>query len=312
MTTFDKPVIVGAGLAGLIAAHAWPSFEIAEAAPAPREMHRALLRFRSDAVARLTGIEFKKVRVNKGIWYNDGFRAPDIQLANFYAQKVVGRLASRSIWDISAVDRYIAPEHFYEQLLESTSGRITFGCEFDYLAQSLHRPCRPIISTAPLPVVIRSLELATLAKFDRSPITVFRFKIPNADVYQTIYFPDLDTPMYRASITGDTAIIECVNTVTKDGMAAEDLLVTFARAFGLGKLDFSEMTTVNQSYGKIAPIDDALRKQWLFKLTHDHNIFSLGRFATWRNILLDDVVDDIAVIKKLMRSSHYDLRHTSA
>jgi hypothetical protein len=27
----------------------------------------------------------------------------------------------------------------------------------------------------------------------------------------------------------------------------------------------------------------------------------IGRFATWRNILLDDVVDDIAVIKRLMR-----------
>jgi hypothetical protein len=51
----------------------------------------------------------------------------------------------------------------------------------------------------------------------------------------------------------------------------------------------------------------------LFRLTHERNIYSLGRFATWRNILLDDVVDDIAAIKKLLKAnSAYDIRRAAA
>jgi hypothetical protein len=51
----------------------------------------------------------------------------------------------------------------------------------------------------------------------------------------------------------------------------------------------------------------------LFRLTHEHNVFSLGRFATWRNILLDDVVDDIVQVKRLLKSSSaYDLRRAAA
>jgi len=36
-----------------------------------------------------------------------------------------------------------------------------------------------------------------------------------------------------------------------------------------------------------------------------YNVYSLGRYATWRNILLDDVYHDINVIKQLMDSDGY-------
>jgi hypothetical protein len=69
------------------------------------------------------------------------------------------------------------------------------------------------------------------------------------------------------------------------------------------------LESIDQKYGKIASIDDAVRKQLLFALTHNHTIYSLGRFATWRNILLDDVVNDIAAIKRLLKTnSAYDAR----
>ena len=85
------------------------------------------------------------------------------------------------------------------------------------------------------------------------------------------------------------------------------------RAFGIALGNCEKLESVEQKYGKIAPIDDAVRKQLLFRLTHEHNIYSLGRFATWRNILLDDVVDDITMIKKLLKANNaYDVRRAAA
>lgn len=304
----NTPVIVGAGLAGLIAAHAWPSFQVVEAAPEPRAMHKAVLRFRNDSVSRLTGIEFKKVRVRKGIWSGMKFCEPSIKLANMYSRKVLlGRVeGDRSIWNIEPADRYIAPDDFYEQLIEATKDRVTWGLPVDYKV-----PGRKI-STAPLPNVLTSLrEEMTFTEgvsFLRWPINVLRAKVPGCEVYQTVYFPDDDCPMYRASITGDNLIMEAVATPGESPAWIQRALVNAGRAFGIDNFDMMDTNPHEQKFGKIAPIPDELRKSLMFTLSHDHNVYSLGRFATWRNILLDDVVDDIAVIKRLMRSDAYSLR----
>lgn len=306
----NTPVIVGAGLAGLIAAHAWPSFPVVEAAPEPRAMHKAVLRFRNESVSRLTGIEFKKVRVRKGIWSAMAFREPSIKLANMYSRKVLlGRLeGDRSIWNMDPADRYIAPDDFYEQLIEATKDRVTWGLPVDYKV-----PGRKI-STAPLSVVLTSLRMEMQftqgVAFLRWPINVIRAKIPACELYQTVYFPDDDCPMYRASITGDNLIMEAV--ASPESLASsgwiQRALVNAGRAFGIDNIDLIDPKPHEQKFGKIAPIPDDLRKSLMFHLSHNHSIYSLGRFATWRNILLDDVVDDIAVIKRLMRSDSYALR----
>ena len=135
MNIKPQPIIIGAGLAGLIAANAWPASTILEAAPAPRAVHRALLRFRSDAVANLTGIEFRKVRVHKGIWSEGRFVQPNISVANRYAKKVVGRIAGeRSIWSLDPVDRYVAPDTFSEQLVNAAQLRTFWNTKADFAA----------------------------------------------------------------------------------------------------------------------------------------------------------------------------------
>ena len=88
------PVIVGAGLAGLLAAHAWPGASLVEAAARPTEVHKAVLRFRTRNVANLVGIEFRAVRVHKGIWQSTKFVEPNIRSANLYAQKVQAHCAA--------------------------------------------------------------------------------------------------------------------------------------------------------------------------------------------------------------------------
>lgn len=297
--------IVGAGLAGLMAAHAWPAAPVLEAAPQPRAAHRALLRFRTDAVARLTGIEFRRVRVRKGVWSRGRFVEPNIAVANAYATKVIGApAADRSIWDVAPADRWVAPDTLYEQLVEAAGARIQWGVTADFAG--MRGGC---VSTAPLPLTLAAMGIAHDVSFDRAPIYVRRWRLRRADVFQTVYFPDLGNPLYRASITGDLVIAEFAGA----GLAEEsDLFAAMEeieRAFCINLGAAASLGGVEQKYGKIAPVDDAARKRLLFGLTHDHGIYSLGRFATWRNILLDDVVDDIAVIKRLIRSgAPYDLR----
>jgi len=302
------PTIIGAGLAGLIAAHAWPQAPLVEASPQPRAAHRALLRFRSDAVSRLTGIEFRKVMVRKGIWAEGRFQEPNIRWANLYAQKVLGHgqlNGERSIWKTEPVERFVAPDTLYEQLLESVSDRVTWNQNADFCRHDL------LVSTAPMPVVLKTLRVVKddTPLFSRSGIKVYRFRIPGADVFQTVYFPERHLQVYRASITGDTLIVEA--TANADYDVASEQAVN--NAFGLHWEQAEMIEQVDQKYGKIAPIDESLRKQLLFKLTHDHNIYSLGRFATWRNILLDDVVDDIAAIKRMLKAnSAYDIRKAAS
>ena len=287
--------IVGAGLAGLVAAHAWPQASVLEASPAPRAGHRALLRFRSGAVARLTGIEFRRVRVNKGLWAEDRFQPATIRWANLYARKVVGALrGDRSIWSLDPVDRYVAPDTFYEQLLDSVGHRISWSTPADFAAMRT-----PVVNTAPLPVVLEQCGIQHEVTFRRAPIYVTRCELPGADAFQTVYFPELDLGVYRASITGSTLICESMDPQLRQ---REKRAIETAFGLELGQVGGCAQETVEQKYGKIVPIDDAVRKHLLFRLTHEMQIYSLGRFATWRNLLLDDVVDDISVLKRLMRA----------
>jgi hypothetical protein len=300
-----RECIVGAGLAGLIAAHAWPRATVMEVAPQPAASHRALLRFRTDAVSTLTGVPFKQVRVNKSVWFRGRHGAADIRTANMYTQKVLGSLVGdRSIWNTTPVDRYVAPESLYEQLIESVGPRLLWGTAADYEAMGATRQL--LVNTAPLPVVLDALHVNYEQEFRRAPIAVARYRVPGANVFQTVYFPTHEHSVYRASITGDLLIVEHAGE-DHNGDWLDDVLM----AFGLNHADFIDFNS--QRYGKIVDVDPAWRKQNLLSLTTHFNIYSLGRFATWRNILLDDVVHDITVIKAMVRNTGGDYdRHRSA
>ena len=271
-----------------------------EAGP-EREMHKALLRFRSDSVAKLTGIEFKRVRVRKGIWLEGRFQEPSIRAGNLYSQKCLGAVhGDRSIWNLESVDRFIAPDTFYAQLVDGARGRISWETPVDYEGAAAMK--KSIISTAPLPVVLDALKIRHDLEFKRAGITVCRFHVPNCNAYQTVYFPGEEHGMYRASITGETLIVE-FSGGQGGALWMDDLLKSFALPDGVTLTE-----KVSQSYGKIAPVDDAARKSLVAKLTNDFGVYSLGRFATWRNLLLDDVVDDVAVVKRLLTASSYERR----
>lgn len=297
-------MIVGAGFAGLIAGCLLPGHELHEAATEPAETHKALLRFRGRAVEQATRIPFRGVTVHKGIYLNGRFRAPDVAMANLYADKVLGRVEPRSIWDLRPVERWIAPENFHEQLLDRVGGRIRWGSPVEFGALD-----EAVISTAPLPITLRAVGITCSEEFLRAPIRVERYRVPDCDVHQTVYFPGLgETDVYRASITGDLLILEHAHHSRKTFEDAD--LVIVARAFGLlhKVQEFEALGAVEQKFGKISPIPGDTRRALLAQLTREHGIYSLGRFATWRNVLLDDVVQDVTQIQKLMSGDEYARR----
>lgn len=298
--------IYGAGISGLLAGCHFQKATIFEGSSEGSVQHKAVLRFRTPSVGESVGIDFRKVRVHKGLWLDGRSVAPSIQLANWYSKKVIGKLANRSIWNLDPCDRYIAPEDFLGLLAERCEGRIVWNHNID--REQVLAEKDPAISTLPMHLLVHFLHKGfdqdmaerTPEQFKFEPITVCRWRIPGADVFQSIYFPSPETRLYRASITGDLLIAEFAD----NGEQVEFQEVF--DAFGLDGKYCVPIERVGQRYGKIAGIDDTWRKQFMFHATNRHQIYSLGRFGTWRNILLDDVLHDIYVLKKLMNTTTYD------
>jgi len=292
-------IIIGAGLSGLIAAVLNPQAEVYEASSKENQSHRALLRFRTAAVGDAVGIPFRKIKVHKGIWDGDKFVQPNIQLANLYSKKVTNGLHDRSIWKTESVERYIAPEDFILQLIDQVHDRVYWNASVSKLDNSK----QTIISTIPMNKMLQLVPFKSIEKehFSFQPITVRRFRVFNSDVFQTVYYPNPEVCTYRASITGNLLIVESVNDSDYENFSLREVL----KPFGLYEDDVVELDKVNQSYGKIAPIDEDFRRAYVEYLSSQFQIYSLGRFATWRNILLDDVLQDLNVIKRLIVSDSY-------
>lgn len=295
-------IIAGAGLAGLIAGHIFPQAQIIERAEGPGAMHQALLRFRSDEVSRVTNIPFTPVTVRKGIWleHDCSFHAPNIQLANLYARKVAGKAINRSIWDVEPVTRYISPPDFYERLIAALEPRLSWGADADQALLNAQWS-EPAISTIPLPSLLEAFNIETREAFKRQPIHVSKYRV-DAWLHQTIYYPEHRMNAYRASITGDVLIIEGMELIHR-----EDLNLVL-HSFGLDQV-LEPLGKTEQRFGKIAPINDMVRRELLHRLTETHKVYSVGRFATWRNILLDDVVKDCHWVQRAIAQGDAYERH---
>jgi hypothetical protein len=298
-------IIYGAGLAGLLAGNMMRSFKpmIKEAQKSLPNNHGALLRFRSDKVETATAVPFRKVRVKKAIKH-DGkiITTSNLMLSNMYSQKVTGSVLDRSINNLDEVDRYIAPWHLIKEMAKNCS--IEYERKLDRRSlEDLHEwePHRPIISTLPMPVLMKIVGWGEVPDFPKQKIWTQKVRIidPDCQVCQTIYYPDPLIKHYRVSLIGDTLISEFTEKPdTNIGVHAMDVL---SEDFGIRSYKIDDMKESEQEYGKIMPIDDRIRKEFIFQMTNKYNIYSVGRFATWRQLLLDDVVDDLKVVEQFIR-----------
>ena len=309
-------IIIGAGMSGLLAANMFrkESPVIIEAQDRLPHNHKSLLRFRTNSVADASGILFKKVHVRKQInFHGEIHNTATIRMANEYCRKVTGGYANRSIWNLDPVDRFIAPDNFTE-LLEKDCD-IEYGNKYDNDMHFKYAGKRPIISTAPMAVLMDLLCWDDKPAFDYKKIWSATLNIlePSLDVYQTTYYPNPDIDIYRISVTGNRVIVEFIsepkNKYNYKGNALdlEDYIVHFLENdFGISPSLNSLAEVSCQKYGKLIPIDDKIRKKFICWATNEHNIYSLGRWATHRQLLLDDVVSDISAIGNLIKSNNYN------
>lgn len=294
--------IIGAGLSGLLAGALYPGSVIFESQIKLPNNHGALLRFRDDKISKALNIPFKKVRVTKNVFFDETlWDHPDIAMENEYSFKVTGQYSSRSIGNCDPVTRYIAPDDFIQQLAARCD--IRFGVKVD--DRHLKDNANPVISTIPMEIMmgLMGMSVPPFIKFRSAPIYTKKYLLKDVELYQTIYFPQIDYPLYRASITGDCLILE-FTAIPADYENPDQVL----SCFGIKTEYQTIQSSASQKYGKIVEIDNDVRRGIMAELTHEHNIYSLGRYATWRNILLDDVFDDIFKIQDIVRLDSYSRR----
>lgn len=315
-------IIVGAGMAGLLAGnmlrHHNP--KIYEAQTSLPNNHSAVLRFKTPAVGDVLGVPFKKVTMIKG---HEPWRNP-IADALAYSSKVTGVARSdRSIIAGTTVgERYIAPPDLIGRMAASLGASIEFNSTFSNFETS-EGEGRPVISTLPMPVLMKALNYphGNLADFRWSPGVNVRAEIDNCDAYVSLYFPDPELDFSRVSITGNELIVEMpfLREVTDEDMVwlatnAPSIASRALLRLGLSKTQIKpgSAKATRQRYAKVLPVPDDVRKDFMHWATDQHNVYSLGRFATWRpGLLMDDLVQDIRLIDKwISRRDRYSIaRH---
>jgi len=292
--------IFGGGLSGLIAGIANPRAQIYERSKfSDVKGHQALLRFRTMAVSDMTGIKFKKVKVIKSIWFEGKECQPSPRLVAMYSRKNTGHYENRSIMDIDTVERYVAPDNFHELLVKECEDRIFYEYEVD---EASYKTDEDIISTLPLSFNAKMLGYNFDTSKNKNIIYVTRITIHACDMYTTVYYPDEMLSVYRASITGQTLIIEGKRLIEDDD------IVTVFNSLGLTFASYDIVLDNHiQPMGKLSGVNDSERRMMIYQMSHDHAVFSLGRFALHKNILLDDVAKDIRVIKSMMADDSYGI-----
>ncbi len=292
--------VYGAGMAGLLCAHILKhrSPVVHELQPSLPDNHAALLRFRTNAVSEATGIPFRKVRVQKALWDGKRLRTTTaLHHNNQYSLKVTGRASGRSVLDLAPAERFIAPPDFLKRLAEGVN--IVYGA-------GLTAPA-PGISTIPLPALAALLGVALPISFEARKIwtKTFTIEAPEVDLFQTVYFPEPEIPLYRASITGNRFTMEYSSEPKAGDVKGFKPLWdrphhVLEVAFGIRLPRITLEGTKSQKFGKLLPVDDEIRRSFILYATEKHGLYSAGRFATWRQILLDDVVKDAHVINRMM------------
>jgi hypothetical protein len=225
---------------------------------------------------------------------------PSIQESNRYSLKVTGRVLPRSLIALEPAERWIAPHDLVSRL--AGGAKVRCGQRVDLPMLLAMAEAGPVISTMAMPILMKLLGWNHGDEFESYHVWSVRVRLnlPVVDVYQTIYYPD-DEPYYRASLTGDLLIVEYMADPA-DNWAVD--VIRVLQDFGIREFDHhpGEANRVEQRYGKLVPYaDESERRAFILGATDRYGIYSLGRFATWRQILLDDLVKDISVIRKLIQ-----------
>lgn len=305
-----KVVILGAGIAGLIAAGVFSGKEnevlIIEknAKDNAFSNHSAILRLRNDKIREYVKCNLEKIRVRKEVYYDGALHSvPSIAMNNMYSRKTHDSLGFRSLNELGLFDRYLISD------IENDFN-VFYNTEFKDIDKTSHciiardehgefyLPYDICISTIPMPTILNIInENAT--DFRANPVHTYISDIGiESSVYQTIYFPESEFHVYRASIEGRRLTVECTDDISDTDMR-------FVRnVFGLDNTEAINSKRTVQNLGKLIPVDDTCRRRAIVHLTKEYDLYSFGRFAVWKNLRIDQILEDIEKIKLMVKVSH--------
>lgn len=273
--------------------------------------HSAVLRFRTTEVSDATGIPFSREMVCKGFWKEDRVvNEVTLEDMNRYSLIVTGgHLYQRSVFNLASAERWCAPRDFVEQMARKLD--INLDMPFVGRKEPFIDPSTYIISTMPMPIMME-MHGYPKPEFKSLPVWTVRttFGGITSHVCQTLYQASGNS-WYRATIHGQELTLEFMfdpSQLMSPRLWADSVMGKFGmNDAAIGTYAFGEVRLHKIEIGKILPISDSVRKRFMLWLTEKHNIYSLGRFATWRNILLDDIVKDVKQIEAMIEKGYtYD------
>lgn len=315
-----KIQIIGAGLAGLLAAyHLSKENEVLvlEKKKDITENHSAILRFNSD-ISGFCPIPLEKATVYKNIFYKgDLYNTSNTRFNNLYSLKTTGKLEIRSISNLDEGVRYIPSQNYFKQLLNLCIERgVKFSTGREVTKDDLLRKDINTVITVPLPFILNILGFqCNPFDFSSKEIKTWSISLPDslsANVHQTVYFPDRADLAYRISIVGNRIVVEIpeskLNSDTYVTGMVNQIKEQIGNAFGIYHLE-GNGNWHTQKFGKLVAINEELRKELIYNITQKTGCYLLGRFATWRQIMIPEVVNDIIKIEKwikMLNLSGYD------
>lgn len=295
-------IIIGAGLAGLLAANMLARYQpsVIERQPALPNNHSAVLRFRTSVVGDVLNVPFRKVNMIKATL---PYLNPVADALAYSYKNTFNYRSDRSVNDgFVSEERWIAPSDLIEKM--SVGLRIFLGVRAQFDTDEI------VVSTIPMPDLAKALGYDALPAFSGLPGTNVRATVINGDAFVSLLVPNPVYRFSRISLTGSELIIECPGLPEEDWREgiAEGLVHAAGKLMGIHEHHITDIKVVPQTYAKISPIDNNARRQFIFWATDKKNVFSLGRFATWRpGLLLDDLVQDVRMIERWI-NDRYDMR----
>lgn len=288
-----KPIIVvGAGLSGLIAAEALSAngfdYEIFETKKEiefnPTENAYYL---HSDNIQKILPISLKKVKVYKYFYdWTDGRYINKItpKILFDYTQRDHGLMTDSSIEECGKELFGYIPQ-FTDGIHKILYNRHRHKINFDYTFD-------PFVNIDQ--VKINTSSLSFNLKFEISD--VHRYTLENMNLNNIIIIHS-NCIFKRAILKNNTIYIE---ELESDALA--DLVINRITGCNIQSINIEKTRKIFQ-VKKFKPINEVERKNILFNLTKNYNIYSLGRYATQSYKRIDHVVEDALDIVKMIRFS---------
>ena len=276
--------------------------------------HDAVMRFRDSKVPLLLGSDFDKIEVDKAICLNGNiYTTCNLRMNNLYSLKTTDCVMPKSIRDTTTAVRYLVKELKAIQFENALTGHKLVSVKtaedgtrkavFETASEIVEAEYDAMISTIPMPAMMALTGITSNESFACKTTYNLSVVVPfvRSKTHQTIYFPDNSTGVYRASLEGSRLILESITPIAREDI---DVVV---KAFGISAKFFS-YNLLNggkeNKYGKILPVDDRARKSIIFELTDRFAIYSLGRFAIWKSVRTDSLINDIDIIKAMISSKY--------